>query len=253
MKIPFSLEIFWTKLFSCTGTQLAHRSSYHPQPNGKIEIVNKCLEGYLRFFFSDKKAKWVKWLPLAKWWYNTPFHTPTKMTSFMALYGYHPPSIISSHRENSMVQAMEDHFNHQQHILQLLKENLTLLHNRMKQQGNQHHSERSFDVSDWVFLWLQPYQQMSLNRDKRINKLSPKYYGPHKVLQRIVTMPYKLEVHVSLQVHPVFHVACLKKVIGDELWVQTVFLELDEEGKIILELQEIIRIRICKLRNRSIS
>jgi len=24
----------------------------------------------------------------------------------------------------------------------------------MKQQENQHHSERSFDVSDWVFLWL---------------------------------------------------------------------------------------------------
>jgi transposase InsO family protein len=34
---------FWTKLFYDLGTQLAHNSSYHPQSNGKNEIVNRCL------------------------------------------------------------------------------------------------------------------------------------------------------------------------------------------------------------------
>jgi hypothetical protein len=34
---------FWTELFSCLGTQLAHSSSYDPQYDGQIEIVNKCL------------------------------------------------------------------------------------------------------------------------------------------------------------------------------------------------------------------
>ena len=68
----------------------------------------------------------------------------------MALYGYHPPSITSSLRENSKVQAVEDHIEHQQ-ILQLLKDNLNLAQNRMKQQEDQHRSERSFDVGDWVF------------------------------------------------------------------------------------------------------
>jgi len=48
----------------------------------------------------------------------------------------------------------------------------------MKQQEYQHHSERSFDVGDWVFLWLQPYKQMSLRQAKKDNKLSPNYYGP---------------------------------------------------------------------------
>ena len=49
-KDPIFTRNFWTKLLSCLGTQLAHSSSYHPQYNGKNEIVNKCLEGYLRFF-----------------------------------------------------------------------------------------------------------------------------------------------------------------------------------------------------------
>ena len=41
---------FWTELFSCLGTQLAHSSSYLPQFDGQTKIVNKCLDGYVRFF-----------------------------------------------------------------------------------------------------------------------------------------------------------------------------------------------------------
>jgi hypothetical protein len=51
---------FWTELFSCLGTQLAHSSSYHPQSDGQTEIVNKCLESYLHFFVSDKQTQWFK-------------------------------------------------------------------------------------------------------------------------------------------------------------------------------------------------
>jgi hypothetical protein len=250
---PIFTGHFWTELFSCLGTQLAHSSSYHPQSDGQTEIVNKCLEGYLRCFVSDKQAQWFKWLPLAEWWYNTSFHTATKMTPFMALYGYHPPSITSSLKEKSKVQAMEDHIENQQQVLQILKDNLTMAQNRMKQQADQHRSERSFEVGDWVFLRLQPYKQMSLKQAKKDNKLSPKYYGPYKVLQKIGTMAYKLELPASSRVHPVFHVSCLKKVIGDKIPVQTILPELDEEGKMILEPEAITDTRIRQLRNRSIS
>ena len=95
---PIFTESFWMELFSCLGTQLAHNSSYHPEFDGKVEIVNKYLEGYLHCFVSDKQTQWVKWLPLPEWWYNTSFHTAAKMTPFMALYGYHPPSITSNLR-----------------------------------------------------------------------------------------------------------------------------------------------------------
>ena len=123
---------------------------------------------------------------------------------------------------------------HQQQVLQLLKDNLNLAQNRMKQQADQHRSERSFNVGDWVFLRLQPYKQMSLKNTKKDNKLSPKYYGPYKVLQNIGSMAYKLELLASSRVHPVFHVSYLKKVISDKLPVQTILPERDEEGKITL-------------------
>ena len=94
---------------------------------------------------------------------------------------------------------------------------------------------------------------MSLKQAKKDNKLSPKYYGPYKVLQNIGSMAYKLELPVSSRVHPVFHVSCLKKVIGENLPVQTILPELDDEGKIILEPKAVIETRTRQLRNRSIS
>jgi hypothetical protein len=139
---------------------------------------------------------------------------------------------------------VEDHIEHQQQVLQILKDILTMAQNRMKQQADQHRSERIFEVGDWVILRLQPYKQISLKQAKKDNKLSPTYYAPYKVLQNISTMAYKLELPASSQLHPVFHVSCLKKVIGDKIPVQTILLELDEEEKIILEMEAITDTRI---------
>ena len=72
-------------------------------------------------------------------------------------------------------------------------------------------------------------------------------------MQKIGTMAYKLEFPASSQVHPVFHVSCLKKVIGDKIPVQIILPELDEEGKTILDPEAITDTRIRQLRNKSIS
>ena len=92
---------------------------------------------------------------------------------------HHLFHITYSLEENSKVQAVEHHIEHQQQVLHLLKDNLMLAQNRMKQQANQHRSEIRFDVGDWVFLWLQPYKnRCPSSKAKKDNKLSPKYYGP---------------------------------------------------------------------------
>jgi len=90
---------------------------------------------------------------------------------------------------------------------------------------------------------------MPLKQAKKDNKLSPKYYGPYKVMQNIGAMAYKLELPTASRLHTVFHVSCLKMVIGDKLPVQTILPELDEEGKIILEPEAITETRTQQLRN----
>jgi hypothetical protein len=78
---------------------------------------------------------------------------------------------------------------------------LVMIQNRMKQQVDQHHSEREFEVGDWVFLRIKPYKQISFKQQKKDKKLSPKYYNPYKVLHRIGIMAYKLEFPPYSHVH----------------------------------------------------
>ena len=126
---------------------------------------------------------------------------------------------------------MEGHIKNQQQVLQILKDNLTMAQNHMKQEVDQHRRKRSFEVGDWVLLRLQPYKHMSLKQANKDNKLSPKYYGPYKVLAKIGTMAYKLELPASSRVHLVFHVSCLKKVIGDKIPVHLYFKNLTRKEK----------------------
>jgi hypothetical protein len=86
---------FWQELFKLQGTQLHLSTTYHPQTDGQTEIVNKCLETYLRCFLYDRQHQWAQWLPLVEWWYNTSYHTTTHMTPFEAVYGKNPPSVLS--------------------------------------------------------------------------------------------------------------------------------------------------------------
>jgi hypothetical protein len=92
---PTFTSNFWQELFKLQGTQLHLNTSYHPQTDDQTEVVNKCLETYLRFLSSKNQNQWAQWLPLVEWWYNTSYHTTTHMTPFEAVYGQKPPSVFS--------------------------------------------------------------------------------------------------------------------------------------------------------------
>lgn len=74
--------------------------------------------------------------------------------------------------------------------------------------------EVSFEVGDMVYLKLQPYQQKSLAK-KECEKLSPKFFGPYEIIEKIGEVAYRLRLPPSTTIHNVFHVSQLKKVVGE--------------------------------------
>jgi len=74
------MSTFWQELFRLVGTALTPSTSYHPQMDGQIEIVNKWVEGYLRNYVAGQQKAWVRWLHLGEYCYNTTQHISIGMT-----------------------------------------------------------------------------------------------------------------------------------------------------------------------------
>ncbi|PON40132.1 Chromo domain containing protein [Parasponia andersonii] len=84
----------------------------------------------------------------------------------------------------------------------------------MKQVYDKNHVERRFEPGDWVYVKLQPYQQLSIV-NRKSQKLAARFYGPFRVIEKIGEVAYKLELPSSSKIHPVFYVSVLKKTLGN--------------------------------------
>lgn len=208
------LSDFWKELFSLQGVALNYSSAYHPQSDGQSEVVNRCLETYLRCMCSDEPHLWSKWLPLAEFWYNTNYHTAIQMSPFEAVYGQAPPQHLPYLPGESKVAVVARSLEEREKMLLILKFHLLRAQHRMQQVANDHRTDRSFNIGDHVFVKLQPYRQHSVVHRSN-QKLAPKYYGPYEIIDRCGKVAYKLKLPESSQIHPVFHVSQLKIVVGD--------------------------------------
>ena len=163
-----------------------------------------------------------------------------RMTPFKALYGYEALEYANLAFGDSSTPKAKDWIQDSQDILKIQKENLQTAQNQQKLYVDRHRVERSFEVGDLVYLWLQLYRQSSLKK-KGTEKLKPRFYGPYRIIRKVGEVAYELELPQERKIHNVFYVSNLKKTIGQHIAPSTKLLPLDDEGLLLLILERIVQ------------
>ncbi|GKA62418.1 putative reverse transcriptase domain-containing protein [Tanacetum coccineum] len=162
----------------------------------------------LRACVLDFGKNWDRHLPLVEFSYNNSYHTSIKAAPFEALYGRKCRSPVCW-AEVGDAQLTGPAIIHES------TENIVML-----------------KVSPWK----------GVVRFGKRGKLNPRCVGPFKVIEKVRTVAYKLELPQQLsQVHNTFHVSNLKKCLSDKsLVIPSEELRVDDKLHFVEEPVEVM-------------
>ncbi|GJS76847.1 putative reverse transcriptase domain-containing protein [Tanacetum coccineum] len=214
-------SLFWKALHEALGTRLDMSTAYHPETDSQSERTIQTLEDMLRACVIDFRKSWDRHLPLVEFSYNNRYHTSIKAAPFEALYGQKCRSPVCWAKVGDAQLTGPE-----------------IIHETTEKIGH----VKKFHLGKGLCVLE--------NR----GKLNPRYAGPFKVIEKVRTISYKLELPQQLsRVHNTFHVSNLKKCLFDEsLVIPLEELRVDDKLHFVEEPVEVMDREIKQLKRSRI-
>ena len=243
---------FWRKFHEEMGTRLNLSTAYHPQTDGQSERTIQTLEDMLRACIIDFGGTWDLHLPLVEFSYNNSYHASIQMPPYEMLYGRRcrTPSCWLEPGEKQfagpeIVQMTAEKVN-------IAKDALRVARERQKSYADKKRRPFDFKEGEMVMLKVSPWK--GIIRFGKRGKLSPRFIGPFKILEKVNEQAYRLNLPPELDgIHSTFHVCYLRKCLANETSVIPLEdVSIDPKKRIIDEPIEILGRKQKKLRNKVI-
>ncbi|PRQ29559.1 putative nucleotidyltransferase, Ribonuclease H [Rosa chinensis] len=199
------MSYFWKTLWHMLGTKLKFSSAYHPQTDGQTEVVNRSLGNLLRSLVGEHIRSWDSILPIAEFAYNNSVNRTIGMSPFEAVYGHKlkaPIDLIPmtvSHRPSQSANEFASHI-HELHAK--INRRINRSNEQYKKAADVHRAFKEFSAGDFVMVRVRP-ERFSKGKAK---KLQARSIGPFKVLQKVGTNAYVLELPPEMGISSTFNV-----------------------------------------------
>ncbi|GKE97498.1 putative reverse transcriptase domain-containing protein [Tanacetum coccineum] len=202
----------------------------------------------LRAYAIDFEKGWVNHFPLVEFSYNNSYHASIKAAPFEALYGRKCRSPVCWAEVGEVQLTGPEIVQETTEKIVQIKQRMQAARDRQKSYADLKRKQMKFQVGDKVMLKVSPWKGV-VCFGKR-GKLNPRYVGPFKVLEKVGSVAYKLELPEELsRVHNTFHVSNLKKCHANEpLAVPLDGLHFDDKLQFVEEPVEIVDREVKRLK-----
>ncbi|GKB53849.1 putative reverse transcriptase domain-containing protein [Tanacetum coccineum] len=205
----------------------------------------------LKFWRSLQKALGTN-LDIIEFSYNNNYHASIKAAPFEALYGRKCRSPVCWAKVGEVQLTGPKLVQETTEKIIQIKQRMQAACVRQKSYADLKRKPIDIQFGDKVMLKVSPWK--GVIRFGKRGKLNPKYVGPFKVLEKVGSVAYKLELPQELsRVHNMFHVSNLKKCYADEpLAVPLDELRFDDKLQFFEEPVEIMDREVKRLKRRRI-
>ena len=190
---------FWKSFQKAMGTRLTMSTTFHPQTDDQSKGTIQVLEDMLRAFVLDNHGSWEEHLPLVEFPYHNSYQASIQMTPYEALYGRPCKSPLCWTVEGESSTTGLDLIRDTSEKVSLIGQCLLTAQSQQKSYDDVRCRPLEFKIGDHIFLKVMP--KRGVVRFGKRGKLSSRFIGPFKILERIDTIAYRLALPPIMSCH----------------------------------------------------
>jgi len=203
----------WRELASALGIHMALSTAHHPESNGACEARNKALGSYLRAMVKGKGDAWPTLLATGAMAINCSKSAAIGSSPAQARFGLVPefPFRMNGRGSDAKLPDPLEHLREMQvHAWQCAQDAVSDARDR-EVRGHRSHVPRQLQAGDEVVVSTEVLLPNA--KHARSKKLSGRFVGPYKVVRKVHSGAYEVDLPKESRAHRTISVAHLKRVL----------------------------------------